>query len=514
MIRPSFVASVLLVAACRPAQEPPPAPVAPAPAPTPKPVTPPPPAAPIVTTKLASAVVTHQSKAMRASVGVYDAATGDALYEANGAATRRPASTMKVATTAAALLTLGTKAELATEVFATAAPDKDGRVDGDLVVKGGGDPGFNDREGFGRATTPGKAEAALHELAKSVRAAGVRTVTGGLQLDDSAFVGAMRHPSWNWGDGQWAWDMAPVSSILLTDACVELTVVPGASEGSAATITTDPPTQAVRFVNKVVTAAAGAKRTNVVLGRSDGAGTIPVTGDVPARSAGYRLEAACVDPAEHFGDAFLRVLREEGVEVAGKPTVFRMPAGAVASRDAAPQTKLARHATSVLDVVRVANKHSQNLYAEILLRATARASGEEASFDGGCRAVRKAFGFEPADATFVQQDGSGFSRGNQVTVGALGRILVKTFNSPVARDFIASLPGAAEPESTLHKRFLGAKYDGRIFAKTGTLHDTSSLAGYVRGQSGRTYVFVVLCEGDVARARDLQDDVVEALVGQ
>ena len=60
----------------------------------------------------------------------------------------------------------------------------------------------------------------------------------------------------------------------------------------------------------------------------------------------------------------------------------------------------------------------------------------------------------------------------------------------------------------------GAKYDGRIFAKTGTLRDTSSLAGYVRAQSGRTYAFVVLCEGDIGRARELQDDVVEALVGQ
>ncbi len=520
MHRRAFVASVLLVlAACgcsegaaqdSGATAPPPV----APAPAPKPVSPPVPAVPIATTKLAAAVVTRQSKSLRTSVGVYDATTGDTLYEANGDSPRRPASVMKVATTAAALLALGPKAELATEVCATAKPDAEGTVAGDLVVQGGGDPGINNRDGFGKGTKPGQAEATLREMAKAVRAAGVRKVTGGLQLDDSAFTGALRHPGWDWGDGEWAWFKAPVSSILLTDACVELTVLPGPSVGAPAALSTDPPTSAVRFVDKVVTAAAGSKKTNVVLGRSDGAGTIPVTGDVPAKFAGYRFEAACVDPSEHFGDVFLRVLREEGVEVAGRATVLRMPAESTASRDAAPLVRLTRHATSVLDVVRVANKHSQNLYAELLLRATGRAVAGDGSFEGGCAAARSALGFAPGDATFKQVDGSGLARENQVTVGAMGKILVKMFDSPVARDFIASLPGAAEPESTLRKRFGAAKYDGRIFAKTGTLRDTSSLAGYVRAQSGRTYAFVVLCEGDIGRARELQDDVVEALVGQ
>src|SRR6185295_19175892 len=279
MLRTSFLVVPLLLAACARAPDAAPAvpvaaPVAPAPAP--KPVSPPPPAAPIATSKIAAAVVTRQSKAMRASVGVYDAATGDALYEANGAALRRPASVMKVATTSAALLALGPNAELATEVFATARPDPDGRVDGDLVVKGGGDPGINNRDGYGRGTSPGQAEATLHAMAKAVRAAGVRKVTGGVQLDDSAFVGAMRAPGWEWSDGQWAWYMAPVSSLMVTDACVELTVGPGAAVGDAAALATDPPTSAVRFVNKVTTASAGSKKTNVVLGRSDGAGTIPV----------------------------------------------------------------------------------------------------------------------------------------------------------------------------------------------------------------------------------------------
>lgn len=460
--------------------------------------------------RVASAVASKQGKALRVSVGVWDARTGEVLHESGGATTRRPASVMKVATTAAAMLTLGPKAELATEVFATSEPD-DGVVTGDLVVRGSGDPGINNR------AAPGTAESILRDMAKSVRDAGVVRVRGNLVLDDTAFTGPMRHPGWEWDDGEWAWFKAPVSSITLTDSCVEVAVLPGASEGAPAVIRTDPPTQAVRFVDKVVTAASSQKKTNVVLGRSDGAGTIPVTGNVPAGSAGYHFEAACVDPAEHFGDVFLRVLKESGVAVDGRAVVVRNPGTSsagprIVSADPSSLVKLARHATPVLDVVRVANKHSQNLYAEILLRAVGRASGDDGSFEGGCRAVRKALGFDPSDTSFQQVDGSGLARENQATPAAIGKVLVKMYGSPSARDFIASLPAPGESDSTMRKRLDGAKFANRVFAKTGTLRDTSSLAGYVRAQGGRTFAFVVLCEGEVGRARELQDDVVEALV--
>jgi D-alanyl-D-alanine carboxypeptidase/D-alanyl-D-alanine-endopeptidase (penicillin-binding protein 4) len=469
----------------------------------------PPVSVPEIRTAAIAAAVGRQTKGLHASVGVYDAVTGTRLYESAGDTARRPASVMKIATTAAAMLALGPKAELATEVFATTEPDEQGVVAGDLVVRGEGDPGINNRAG------PGAAEAALREMAKSVRAK-VRAVRGDLVMDD-AFAGPLRHPGWNWDDGEWAWYMAPVSSLMLTDACVEVSVLPGVSEGAPGVVRVDPETNAVRFVDKVVTAAAGQKKTNVVLGRSDGAGTIPVTGSVPRGSKGYKFEAACVDPAEHLGDVFLRVLRSEGVELAGKVVVRRGGASSgdrLVSADPSGLVPLARHATSVLDVVRIANKHSQNLYSEVLLRAVGRAKGGEASFDGGCRAARMVLGFDDADRTFLQVDGSGLARENQATVGALGRILTAMYASPNARDYIASMAEPGDAEATLRRRMEAPKFQGRVFAKTGTLRDTSSLAGYVRSQSGRTFAFVVLCEGDVSRGRELQDDVVEALIDQ
>jgi len=137
------------------------------------------------------------------------------------------------------------------------------------VVRGSGDPGINNRAG------PGAAEAILRGHGEVGACQGVKRVTGNLVIDDTAFSGAARHPGWEWGDGDWAWYKAPVASVVLTDSCIDLAVTPGASDGAAGVLRTDPPTQAVHLVNRVSTAAASQKKTNVALGRSDGAGTIP-----------------------------------------------------------------------------------------------------------------------------------------------------------------------------------------------------------------------------------------------
>src|SRR5688572_14760401 len=132
MIRNHALIGLLALAACG-AQAEPAAPVAP-----PVPVRaqePPkaaqPPAAPFASGRVASAVAGKVSKTVRASVGVWDAKTGDTLHETNGATPRRPASVMKIPTTAAALLALGASAELATGIYATAKAGPEGCLDGD-----------------------------------------------------------------------------------------------------------------------------------------------------------------------------------------------------------------------------------------------------------------------------------------------------------------------------------------------------------------------------------------------
>src|SRR3954453_21809465 len=73
---------------------------------------------------------------------VVDLDTGRPLYAARADVRRMPASVEKLYTTATAMLLYGTDGHLTTTALSTSLPDDTGLLDGDLVLRGGGDPTF------------------------------------------------------------------------------------------------------------------------------------------------------------------------------------------------------------------------------------------------------------------------------------------------------------------------------------------------------------------------------------
>lgn len=458
--------------------------------------------------------VAKQGKSLRVSVGVWDAATGTLLADTNAATPRRPASVAKLATTAAAILALGPDRELETRVLATAKPGEGGVLRGSLVVRGGGDPGFATH------CDPRGAEAALRDFAKQVRASGVRRVEGDLILDATAYSGPERHPSWGWADGEWGWDQAPVTALVLNDNCVTVTVRPGAAVGAPGIVSLAPATLAAPFSNRAVTVGSKAEH-RLVFGRTAADGRIPITGGVLAGTQGFTDDLACIDPVVFFGDVFRRLLREEGVEIAGATMPVRSPTSgggtggdgpSVSANVEGPSVVLARHGTPVSKIVAVANTRSQNLYAELLAREVGRVRLGDGSFAGGGRAAAEVLGFAPNDPQMHLSDGCGYSREDQMSAAAIGKILARMNASPARNVYMLSLARAGDPDGTLRHRFREPKFKDRVLAKTGTLRDTKALAGWVLGKSGKQYTFAILCEGDNGRAIELQDAIVSALV--
>ena len=125
--------------------------------------------APAVRGSLARAV--EQAQATHVSALAVDLTTGTTLYERGADAPRIPASVQKLFTTATALQRYGPAARLATTVVLDGEVDEDGRLDGDLVLVGGGDPTLD--------------ASALGRLARQVRDAGVRRVSGSVMGDES-----------------------------------------------------------------------------------------------------------------------------------------------------------------------------------------------------------------------------------------------------------------------------------------------------------------------------------------
>lgn len=118
------------------------------------------------------------------TASVVDTATGEVLYESGARDAMTPASTIKIATAAAALAALGPEHRIRTAVVPGAAP-------GRIVLVGGGDPSLTAKK-KSPAGSGGSLVALAADTAQALKAAGTDSVS--LGYDDSLYTGPVRHP--------------------------------------------------------------------------------------------------------------------------------------------------------------------------------------------------------------------------------------------------------------------------------------------------------------------------------
>ncbi len=159
---------------------------------------------PALVTKLNSVLADSRVRNASSATAVMDVASGSQLYSRNGTSGLTPASNTKLFTAAAAMATLGPNYRYKTEVIHR-APLKNGTVSGNLYLKGYGDP------------TSMQSDYA--SLARQVRAAGIRTVTGKLAVDTSYFDSQTYSPNWSTGyaDDYYAAQIRPLTIAPNTD---------------------------------------------------------------------------------------------------------------------------------------------------------------------------------------------------------------------------------------------------------------------------------------------------------
>jgi D-alanyl-D-alanine carboxypeptidase/D-alanyl-D-alanine-endopeptidase (penicillin-binding protein 4) len=157
---------------------------------------------------------------------------------------------------------------------------------------------------------------------------------------------------------------------------------------------------------------------------------------------------------------------------------------------------LAAHISApVADDIKVLNKTSQNLHAELLLRLLGKTEGTDGSFAQGARVVRQFLvnaGINDAD--FFLYDGSGMSPDDRITPRAFTHLLSYASQQTWGQDWRNTLPQAGV-DGTLQNRFKGTPLAGRMWAKTGTLNECTALSGYLTAASGKTLAFSILVNG-------------------
>ncbi len=394
-----------------------------------------------------------------------------------------PASLMKLVTTFAGLDLLGPAFTWSTPVWLQ-GPVVDGALNGDLVIKGNGDPKLVLER--------------IWLLLRRVRQAGVREIRGDIVVDRSAFSPGDVNPADFDGEPLRPYN-ASADALLLNYRSVLLTITPDIAHGIA-TVSVDPPLAGVR---------ADATVPLVDGPCDDWRGTLQGDFADPARLA-FRgpFQAACgekvwsiayTDPKSYNERALVGMWQElggrlghgfrEGIAPATPPT-FELRSPALA------------------EVIRDINKLSNNVMAQQLfltLGATQRGAGTP---DVARDVVRQWLSgrIRGAAAGSVVVNGSGLSRDSRLSALALGRLLQAAWSSPVMPELMSSLP-IAGIDGTLRK---ASSAPGRAHLKTGSLRDVVGIAGYVLADSGRRYVVVAIVnDANANAARPALDALVD-----
>lgn len=437
-----------------------------------------------------------------ASFGVYIAALDAArpLAALNAEEPFVMASTAKIVTSLAALDLLGPRYRWRTHAFAS-GPIEAGRLHGDLLIVGGGDPRLSTSE--------------LRGWLAGLRAQGLREIRGDIVVDRSAFhLRDEEHAGTPLPAPDRPHHVRPDAFTL--DAGVLHVHVRG-SRGRLADVRTEPPLPGIPLVNRVAAAGgchAGARwveeggqaqlRVEGAWGAHCGARELTL---VPPAGAGLVARAVAGVWLELGGT--LRGRAREGDLSAGSAERARLP---LYGSDGDPLLPLATHLSPPLpEVVHEVNKSSNNLLARHLMLSLSRGFPLHAATLAKARQrVREWLHGQGVAAQDIQLDnGSGLSRAERARPRALAQLLARAWTARESRAFVASLP-VAGVDGTLAHRLQGGAAAGQAFLKTGTLLDARALAGYVRARSGRVHTVAALVNHpEAARARPALDALIE-----
>ncbi len=440
--------------------------------------------------------------------------TGHVLFEENAGKLLMPASNMKLYTVAAALDRLGPDFRFKTSIYAAALPDKRGRLRGDLIIYGRGDPTFATR------FNGGDYYKAIDDLAARVAAAGVKQVDGDIIGDESYFTGTPRGAGWEWDDLQWYYG-ADASALTVNDNAVDLSVKPGAKVGDACIITVGPDigrvvstntahpdgsfsfshadpsdNPPVTLANNMTTTPRGTKR-DLTVERGLGQKLIVVSGSLPLDDAGYAGSVAVLRPALAFAAMLRSALVKRGVAVKGRTFAVDAEARRGASFDPAQLIEIAmRESPPFSEVAAQTLKPSQNLYTELILRTLGKqfpaAAPELTTAAAGTGVVRTFLNEAGVDTTYLSlADGSGLARQNLITAESIVQLLTYMSRHRYAQVFRDAQP-LAGVDGTLRNRMKNTPAAGNVRAKTGTLANVAGLSGYVTSAAGERLVFSII----------------------
>ncbi|MBW3502610.1 D-alanyl-D-alanine carboxypeptidase/D-alanyl-D-alanine-endopeptidase [Pseudomonas sp. NKUCC02_KPG] len=389
----------------------------------------------------------------------------------NADVSMNPASTMKLVTTYAALEMLGPTHQWKTE-FYTDGTLNNGILQGNLYLKGGGDPKLNMEK--------------LWLLMRDLRANGVQQVTGDLVLDRN-FFNQPQLPVFNDdGNDKNKPFLVKPDSLLVNLKALRFVA---RNDGGKVLISVEPPIASIKIDNQVKAVNAkqctGDVRYNPVP-QADGSVLVTVSGQL-ADGCNSQTYLSLLDHATYTAGAVRAIWKELGGSIQGQDRQAGVP----------KNSKLLARAFSpdLAEIIRDINKYSNNTMAQQLFLSLGAQFRNDADGDdakAAQRVVRQWLAKKGITAPhLVMENGSGLSRAERVSAREMAQMLQAAWQSPYAAEFISSMPIAGK-DGTMRKRLKTTAMNGQAHIKTGTLNTVRAISGFSRDSNGNTWAVVAI----------------------
>jgi D-alanyl-D-alanine carboxypeptidase/D-alanyl-D-alanine-endopeptidase (penicillin-binding protein 4) len=399
-------------------------------------------------------------------------ARGDQSVGHNSTQLMTPASLSKIPTALTVLEKFPLDHKFKTWVYHT-GQIKEGVLEGDLYLKGGGDPTF--------------VTESLWLLIEKLKRWDLRKIKGQVYVDESYFDSEYYSNGRQEKRVDRAYD-APVSALSFNWNALSIYIRPGHRVGAAARVYLDPDLPFVEVRNRAKTIRGQDTRLRVDRLLTDKGIVLNVRGDISHTKDEKAFYKSIGDAALWTGEVFKQRLNQAGVRYDGDIKKGVTPATA--------QLLEEFDSWSMTRVMAALSKFSNNYVAEMLTKHLGKKEGSPANIQDGLNAIvafLKKNNWK--DSEFIFENPSGFTRNNKMRADRLGELLQKAQqNFQLAPEFLTSLP-ISGTDGTLKSR-MKQTMRGKVRAKTGYLTGVVGLAGYLESpQGGEPMIFVFMYNG-------------------
>jgi len=436
------------------------------------------------------------------TLGIYIGLLNDdrTIFKYNEDTPLTPASCNKLLSTSAGYYYLGPEFVYETKIYYVGKV-KDGILKGNIVVVGSGDPSICGRWNNDDITKT------LKDWADVIKGLNINQIEGDIVGDDDYFDDEYWHESW-YPRERGEWYEAENSALILNDNCVDIFWKGAEKDSEPATYELDPKSNYYKFISNVKTSEK-AKGSSISYKREDKSNIITANGTIGVGRKSHEY-FTIYNPTLYFTTVFKEILEAKGIKVKGDAKdIDDLESSKKKSLKNESKRKLIAiyKSPSLFEICKIINHHSQNLYADLVLKTISAKKDGKGSFSSGAEWVKKFLkdvNINPDGLVMV--DGSGLSYLNKVKPIQLVELL-RFMKKRYGDSFINTLPKGGQ--GSLFDRFNDNDYQKEvkqnIRGKTGWIGGVNSITGVVTNKVGTEIVYSIIQNEYSGKKQDVID---------